>query len=128
MVRQTETDDPDAEYGVRSAWKVVDRVIAEREVEAADGDQKDGSGGSKPRRREFLVKWRELQYDACTWESEGDLAAWGAHAEVARFRALEPIQKSAEGRKVGSRLQLAGSTMHAQQLSHVCISAVTSRL
>ena len=129
VLYQDETDDPDAEHGVRSAWKVVDRVVAEREVDGAEGNKQHGSekskqrkdadatgqqaekkpqeatGSGKLRRREFLVKWRELQYDACTWESEGDLAAWGAEAELARFRALEPIQTSAEARKVGSRLR-----------------------
>ena len=130
-----ETDDPDAAYGIRSAWKVVDRVIAERVVDAdsgqqvdaadrkgkegkqagerdeeqsrADGQQRDGggppSGRSGLRQREFLVKWRELQYDACTWESEADMAEWGADAEIARFRALEPIQESAQARMVRQR-------------------------
>lgn len=50
--------------------------------------------------KEFLVKWRGLQYDSCTWESAADLAKWGAEAEVARFQSLEPISASAEARKV----------------------------
>ncbi len=121
-----ETDDPDAAYGIRSAWKVVDRVIAERVADAASSQQDDSAdrkrkqpeqrdgqeakangqasdgGGTAGgvRQREFLVKWRELQYEACTWESEADMAEWGAHAEIARFRALEPIQDSAQARKV----------------------------
>ena len=140
-------DDPDAQYGVRSAWKVVDRVIAEREISAAEGDEQDGSnkqkqkqskadgqkrkqdegnhqpdeaaGDSKPRQRKFLVKWRELQYDACTWESEADLAAWGADAEIARFRALDPIQSSAEARKVsfGRGLSRPQTTTSVELLS-----------
>ena len=119
-----ETDDPDAAYGIRSAWKVVDRVIAERlpntdgDKQSGDVDKKSKKAGKKDgqqkedaatknggtasilRQREFLVKWRELQYDACTWESEADLAAWGADADISRFRLLEPIQKSAQARKV----------------------------
>ena len=118
-----EADDPDAAYGIRSAWKVVDRVIAERVADAdssrqderkrkqaeqrdehgsePNGQEREGNGtASDARQREFLVKWRELQYEACTWESEADMAEWGAHAEIARFRALEPIQDSAQARKV----------------------------
>ena len=140
-----ETDDPDAAYSIRSAWKVVDRVIAERLVDAdskeqaaaadkkprkgsrkdeedSKADAKDGDGGhtgSGLRRREFLVKWRELQYDACTWESEADLAAWGADAEVARFRALEPIQDSAQARQVRRRF---GSLQLHAMVAAVCCS------
>lgn len=38
---QVETEDPDEEYGVRSAWTVVDRIIAEREPPAKDEEDVD---------------------------------------------------------------------------------------
>ena len=56
-----------------------------------------------PVTKEFLVKWRGLQYDSCTWESAADLSKWGAEAEVARFQSLEPISTSVDARKVRSQ-------------------------
>ena len=105
-----ETDDPDEEYGVRSAWKVVDRVIAERALPPLAVDEDDEETNSdedidlEPG-TQLLVKWRGLQYDGCTWESSADLAKWGAEAEIAHFRSLEPIAASAEARKVTSNAE-----------------------
>ena len=106
---QVETDDPDEEYGIRSAWKVVDRVIAERapppnkvvkdkgEAKADEDMSVDVNSGTQ-----LLVKWRGVQYDGCTWESSADLGKWGAEAEIAHFHSLKPIAASAEARKVRS--------------------------
>ena len=44
-------------YGIRPEWLVVHRVINHRTL-------RDG-------RTLYLVKWRELNYDAATWEEEG---------------------------------------------------------
>lgn len=45
-------------YGVKPEWLMVHRVINHRTM-------RDG-------RVLYLVKWRELPYDQCTWEEEGD--------------------------------------------------------
>ena len=105
--RQWETEDPDAEYGVRAAWKVVDRVLAERKAPSAQVSAPSTAASDEETApmevdagKEYLVKWRELQYDACTWEAAEDLQKWGAEAEIARFHSLEPISASAAARRV----------------------------
>ncbi|XP_055907342.1 chromodomain-helicase-DNA-binding protein Mi-2 homolog isoform X2 [Eupeodes corollae] len=45
-------------YGVKPEWLIVHRVINHRTA-------RDGS-------ILYLVKWRDLPYDKCTWEDEGD--------------------------------------------------------
>ncbi len=76
--------DTEAEYagmvhGVRPEWTVVDRVIACRS--AAKGV------------KEYLVKWKELGYEDCTWERDGELE--DCPTELQRFRERGPIDASA---------------------------------
>ncbi len=70
-----EEDDRDGfKNGVKAEWLEVDRIIARREVR--------GGGSSQ-----YLVKWRDLQYNECTWEDEKALAEeLRAEAELALFR------------------------------------------
>lgn len=53
----------DVDLDVHSEWSVPDRVLADRR------SAKDASAV------EFLVKWRRLGYDACTWEVADDTLA-----------------------------------------------------
>ncbi|CAI8599568.1 unnamed protein product [Vicia faba] len=53
---------------IRPEWTTVDRIIACR----GDSDE-----------REYLVKWKELSYDECYWESESDISAF--QPEIERF-------------------------------------------
>lgn len=68
-------DEPAADTGMLPEWTVVDRVIASRRT-------RDGGA-------DHLVKWKELGYDECTWESEADLK--GFEEEVERFRTRAAI-------------------------------------
>eukprot|EP01124_Arcella_intermedia_P027112 TRINITY_DN5241_c0_g1_i1.p1 TRINITY_DN5241_c0_g1~~TRINITY_DN5241_c0_g1_i1.p1 ORF type:complete len:1373 (+),score=407.42 TRINITY_DN5241_c0_g1_i1:532-4119(+) len=47
---------------LRDEWLKVDRIVQHRSVPSSDP-------GSLPT-VEYLVKWRKLQYDECTWEPE----------------------------------------------------------
>ena len=37
--------------------------------------------------KEYFVKWKELQYDECSWESESDISAF--QPEIERFRKIQ---------------------------------------
>ncbi len=41
---------------------------------------------------EYLIKWRELGYDECTWERESDVSAF--KTQIERFRELEKRGKA----------------------------------
>ncbi|KAK3269891.1 hypothetical protein CYMTET_21685 [Cymbomonas tetramitiformis] len=71
------TDQPQDEglrHGVRAEWSIVDRIIAQR---------------SKKKSRQYLVKWKELSHEECTWEPVADLV--GFEAEIQRFHSIRPI-------------------------------------
>ncbi|KAK4277229.1 hypothetical protein QN277_015253 [Acacia crassicarpa] len=53
---------------IRPEWTTVDRILACR----GHDDEK-----------EYLVKWKELLYDECYWESESDISAF--QPEIERF-------------------------------------------
>ncbi|XP_010526237.1 PREDICTED: CHD3-type chromatin-remodeling factor PICKLE-like [Tarenaya hassleriana] len=53
---------------IRPEWTTVDRIIARR----GEDDEK-----------EYLVKYKELSYDECYWESESDISAF--QNEIQRF-------------------------------------------
>ncbi|KAL8063013.1 hypothetical protein ABFX02_01G000800 [Erythranthe guttata] len=57
---------------IRPDWTTVDRVIACREI---DGE------------KEYFVKWKELPYDECSWESESDIASF--HKEIEKFNRIQ---------------------------------------
>ncbi|EFJ45932.1 hypothetical protein VOLCADRAFT_30242, partial [Volvox carteri f. nagariensis] len=56
-------------HGVNPLWLEVDRILAEQKGRA---------------QMEYLVKWKDLGYDQCTWELESDIA--GYDAAIQRFR------------------------------------------
>jgi chromodomain-helicase-DNA-binding protein 4 len=77
--------------GIDPAWLEVDKVVAtrvdkrkQRKTQGSDGD--DGEAGV-----EYLVKWRKLDYDACTWERAGFVAAEAPESlkRWRRFRRLD---------------------------------------
>lgn len=57
--------------GVKDDWLEVERVIAQREP--------------RPSEKEYLVKWKELQYNQSTWETEAELLTLGAKADIAHY-------------------------------------------
>ncbi|KAL6763610.1 hypothetical protein V8C86DRAFT_2431788 [Haematococcus lacustris] len=78
--------------GVNSQWTLVDRIIAERAVQPGQG-KGAVAGAAEP---SFLVKWRELGYEQCTWEAAAELKEF--EEEVAAFRARTPIVADAQAR------------------------------
>ncbi|KAF7830339.1 CHD3-type chromatin-remodeling factor PICKLE isoform X1 [Senna tora] len=102
---------------IRPEWTMVDRILASRGY----GDEK-----------EYLVKWKELSYDECYWESESDISAF--QPEIERFtkfqsRSRRKKQKSSvkdgdEPKKHQKEFQqyehspgfLTGGTLHPYQL------------
>lgn len=67
QMASSNTSDEDF-VAIRPEWTTVDRIIACR----GDNDE-----------REYLVKWKELPYDECYWESESDISAF--QPEIERF-------------------------------------------
>ncbi|KAL2926136.1 CHD3-type chromatin-remodeling factor PICKLE [Bienertia sinuspersici] len=63
----------DDNVAVRSEWTTVDRILACR----GDDDEE----------KEYFVKWKELQYDECSWEAESDISAF--KSEIDRFRRIQ---------------------------------------
>ncbi|XP_051119947.1 CHD3-type chromatin-remodeling factor PICKLE-like [Andrographis paniculata] len=57
---------------IRPDWTTVDRIIACREVEEV---------------KEYLVKWKELPYDECSWELESDIASF--HKEIEKYNQMQ---------------------------------------
>ncbi|KAJ7966246.1 CHD3-type chromatin-remodeling factor PICKLE [Quillaja saponaria] len=66
------TNSEDDFVAIRPEWTTVDRVLACR-----------GDNGEK----EYLVKWKELPYDECYWESESDISAF--QPEIERFNKIQ---------------------------------------
>ncbi|KAG8381710.1 hypothetical protein BUALT_Bualt05G0001000 [Buddleja alternifolia] len=63
----------DDEYvPIRPDWTTVDRIIACR------GSEEE---------REYLVKWKELPHDECSWELESDIASF--QKEIERFNKIQ---------------------------------------
>ncbi len=78
-------------HGVRPEWTVVDRIIARRRAAGKRGGGGDAASGAV----EYLVKWKELGYEDCTWESESSLEEYAA--EVQRFTERGPIDAGDAG-------------------------------
>ncbi|CAM8889747.1 unnamed protein product [Rhodiola kirilowii] len=86
--RQMETaNNSDEEFiAIRPEWVTVDRIIACRGTDE---------------QKEYLVKWKELGYDECHWESESDLS--GFKSEIERFhRFNSKSRKSLASKQKGS--------------------------
>lgn len=113
--------------GIDVRWKLVDRIIAERRVDSAEGAAAANGGGASTSKAgaagstaaggggggvQYLVKWQELQYDECTWEDASTLLPQYKD-EVARFKALIPIEKEAEQRKAQRDKKLSATDKRA---------------
>ncbi|KAF7107219.1 hypothetical protein CFC21_107879 [Triticum aestivum] len=105
------TDKSDDDYvPIRPEWTTVDRVLASR---------KNSSG-----EREYYVKWKELSYDECTWESESDISVF--QPQIERYNEiLSKRKKSTDKSKNADRAMrhaegtpefLTGGTLHPYQL------------
>ncbi|CAH9086176.1 unnamed protein product [Cuscuta europaea] len=57
---------------IRPEWTTVDRILACR------GEDED---------KEYFVKWKELQYDECSWELESDICSF--QHEIERFNKIQ---------------------------------------
>eukprot|EP01018_Ginkgo_biloba_P007663 Gb_18673 [translate_table: standard] len=105
---------------IRPEWTTVDRIIGSRMT----GDL-----------REYLVKWKELAYDECSWEVENDICAF--RAQIERFNSIKAKgQVNTSRKRKGSSIDakeakrrrkdfqqydqtpkfLAGGTLHPYQL------------
>jgi len=62
---------------------------------------------------QYLVKWKGLGYDECTWESPADLLP-KFEAELARFHELHPIANELAQRKK-SHPQVSYNSMIASE-------------
>ncbi|EPS62407.1 hypothetical protein M569_12383, partial [Genlisea aurea] len=65
----------DENIPMRPEWTTVDRIIDCRESE-------DG--------KEYFVKWKELSYDECSWESESNIASF--RREIENFQRIQSRQ------------------------------------
>lgn len=65
---ETLNDDIQRERSLIEDYKVLERVVASREVEP--GEYGNDSGGT-----EYLCKWSRLSYGDCTWESAENMLA-----------------------------------------------------
>lgn len=117
--RMSSANNTEDDYAaIRSEWTTVDRILACRGVDE----------------KEYFVKWKELQYDECSWESESDISAF--QTEIDRFNKIQSrrrrhysklknIQRdSAEANKKQKEFQqyeqspefLSGGSLHPYQL------------
>ncbi|KAK1375866.1 CHD3-type chromatin-remodeling factor PICKLE-like [Heracleum sosnowskyi] len=70
--RQMSSTSSDDEFvAIRPEWTTVDRIVARR---GAD-DQK-----------EYLVKWKELSYEECSWEFQSDISSF--QSEIDKFNKI----------------------------------------
>ena len=112
-----DADDTGKVHSVRPEWTVVDRIIASRAA----------GGGSPAAAQEYLVKWKELGYEDCTWEDENALEDFAA--ELQRFRERGPIDTGPSAQRSGGHCKplpfvrllqtppyLMGGTLHSYQL------------
>ncbi|KAL6212996.1 hypothetical protein ACLB2K_018211 [Fragaria x ananassa] len=103
---------------IRPEWTTVDRVLACR------GDDE----------KQYLVKWKELPYDECYWESEDDISTF--QPEIERFHRIQSrshklsgkqktsLKDAPESKKKHKEFQqfehspefLSGGTLHPYQL------------
>ncbi|KAG6409519.1 hypothetical protein SASPL_127559 [Salvia splendens] len=67
---------------IRPDWTTVDRIISCREVEHG---------------KEYLVKWKELPYDECSWELESDISSF--HSEIENYEKRQTRKVSAGKQK-----------------------------
>ncbi|XP_008377664.3 CHD3-type chromatin-remodeling factor PICKLE isoform X3 [Malus domestica] len=82
---------------IRPEWTTVDRILACRE-----DDEK-----------EYLVKWKELPYDECYWESESDIAAF--QPEIGRFNRIQSRSHKVLSSKQKSSLRDAMDSKYKQK-------------
>ncbi|GIL52295.1 hypothetical protein Vafri_8203 [Volvox africanus] len=114
-------------HGVNPLWLEVDRILAEQPSEqpvgtsgknrggntaagggggGATGGSGGGSGGkkagsgSRTMQMEYLVKWKDLGYDQCTWERESDIS--GYEGALQRFREAKSLVDDARLRKTAA--------------------------
>ncbi|KAL6502117.1 hypothetical protein OROGR_027250 [Orobanche gracilis] len=73
---------------VRPDWTTVDRIIACREVDEE---------------KEYLVKWKELSYDECSWELESSIASF--HKEIEKFYKIHSQHDKVSAAKQKSNLR-----------------------
>lgn len=53
--------------------------------------------------KEYLVKWKELAYDECSWELESDIASF--HIEIEKFDRIQSRHGKASAAKQKSNLR-----------------------
>ncbi|KAJ3695446.1 hypothetical protein LUZ60_000823 [Juncus effusus] len=96
---------------VRPEWTSVDRILSSRKTE-------DGSS-------EYLVKWNELGYDECTWETESDISAF--QPQIERYHTIQSKRKKKASSKTKALTRdmraydaspkfLTGGSLHPYQL------------
>ncbi|KAL8108884.1 CHD3-type chromatin-remodeling factor PICKLE isoform X1 [Apium graveolens] len=70
--RQMSANNSDDEFvAIRPDWTTVDRIIASRGTDYE---------------KEYLVKWKELSYDECSWEFESDISSF--QPEIEKFKKI----------------------------------------
>ncbi|XP_052209681.1 CHD3-type chromatin-remodeling factor PICKLE-like [Diospyros lotus] len=72
----------DEVVAIRPEWTTVDRILACREV---DGE------------KQYFVKWKELSYDECYWESESDISSF--QQEIERFNKIQSRRRKLSSSK-----------------------------
>ncbi|KAL8539594.1 hypothetical protein ACS0TY_001269 [Phlomoides rotata] len=93
------SNNPEDEFlPIRPEWTTVDRIIACREVE---------------QEKEYLVKWKELPYDECSWELESDIASF--HQEIEKFDRIQSRHGKVSAAKQKSSLRDAMELKNRQK-------------
>ncbi|KAK4274486.1 hypothetical protein QN277_017696 [Acacia crassicarpa] len=88
---------------IRPEWTTIDRIIACR------GDDE----------KEYLVKWRELSYDECSWEFESDISEF--QAEIERFNRFQSrSRKLVISNKQKGSVRDGAELMRHQKEFHQC--------
>ncbi|GLI68202.1 hypothetical protein VaNZ11_012548, partial [Volvox africanus] len=100
-------------HGVNPLWLEVDRILAQQPSEQPVGTTgknrggntggsggKKAGGGSRTMQMEYLVKWKDLGYDQCTWELESDIS--GYEGAIQRFREAKSLVEDARRRKAAA--------------------------
>ncbi|KAL3680801.1 hypothetical protein R1sor_023757 [Riccia sorocarpa] len=88
--KKMSTSDEDR-ISIRPEWTTVDRILDSRQ----NGDVK-----------EYFVKWKDLGYDALTWEAEDDIAPF--QSEISKYSALmqKGAAKALMRRKIAAGLEV----------------------
>lgn len=66
--------------------------------------------------KEYLVKWKELSYDECYWESESDISSF--QHEIERFRRIQSRHKGSSAKQKASLDEATEGKKRQKEFQH----------